>query len=118
MFNNVGTYNNPGEDNVSMARALITLFRAEVSTMPKQEMYVLVPPPRTRKDKRKTGRRHGHRGLAAATALASVSGGADVDDPRPWQNSLRSAESPLPPGGRMHANGNVTTTPNCVLNAS
>ncbi|KAH9361305.1 hypothetical protein HPB48_006867 [Haemaphysalis longicornis] len=79
MFNDCYTYNNPGEDIVSMAQTLEKVFRAKVSEMPKQEMDVPVPPRRTRKDKRKSRSRHGRHGQAAAT-LASVLGSAGADD--------------------------------------
>ncbi|KAH9361318.1 hypothetical protein HPB48_006880 [Haemaphysalis longicornis] len=79
MFSNCYTYHKPAEDIVMAARILEKIFRAKVSEMPKEEVDMPMPLPRTRKNNRTSLRSHGHHEQAAA-ARATVPHGAEACD--------------------------------------
>lgn len=105
MFNNCYTYNNPGEDIVSMAQALEKVFHTKLGEMPNNEEDVPVPPPRTRKDKRKKGKATKTPAAAsAAVAMATAPNGGDANEPGTGQNAVSPVMGLQSPGGSMPAN--------------
>lgn len=107
MFNNCYTYNNPGEDIVSMAQALEKVFHTKLGEMPNNEEDVPVPPPRTRKDKRKKGKATktpAAASAASAVAMATAPNGGDANEPGTGQNAVSPVMGLQSPGGSLPAN--------------
>lgn len=102
MFSNCYTYNNPGEDIVSMAQTLERIFRTKLGDMPKQEIDVPVPPPRIKKDKRKKGKKTA--ASAAIVTMPTVPQGGDAKGPSIGQKATGPAKSSQPPGDSLPAN--------------
>lgn len=78
MFSNCYIYNKPGEDVVVMAQTLEKLYLTKMSAMPKEEVELEAPAPKSAKGKKTTAPRPPGAGLPPAVAAATAAPPAAV----------------------------------------